>query len=110
MMDRRGARDRARVSQNLSRRTFVQTSACAAGAAALSSWWGSAASAQEKGLPLGPAQAFSFDELVKTAEARAKAPYVPAPKPAPEIMEQMIYDEHEAIHCRSDRALFASSL
>jgi glucans biosynthesis protein len=109
MTDSRRAGHRARVNESLSRRTFVQTSACAAGAALLANWWVAPAAAQDKGPPLGPAQPFDFAELVKNAAARAKAPYVAAPKPAPEIMEKMIYDQHEAIHYRPERALFADS-
>ncbi|MFT3923871.1 MAG: glucan biosynthesis protein [Myxococcales bacterium] len=88
---------------------FVQNTACAAGAAFLAQCWGEPAAADAPPLPLGPAEPFDFAELVKKAAVRASAPYVPAPKPAPEIMAQMIYDQHEAIHYRPDRALFADS-
>ncbi len=91
------------------RRVFVQTSACAVGAALLGRFWSTNALAETPGLSLAAPEPFSFDKLVQIARKRAAAPYVPAPLPAPEIMEQMIYDEHEAIHYRRDSALFPES-
>ena len=94
----------------LSRRGFVQTSSCVAGAAALATLWpASDAVAQAGGPNFGPCQPFSFAELVTRAEQSAKAPYVAAPRPAPEIMEKMVYDAHEAIHYRPERALYPDS-
>ncbi len=88
---------------------FIHSSACAIGAACLAELWVDPARAKAQGPALGPPQPFDFAELVKTAAARARAPYVEAPKPAPEIMEQMLYDQHEAIHYRTDHALFPDS-
>jgi len=110
MDDGRGAKVRARAAHSqLNRRTFVQGSACAAGAALLAQWWTPLAQADAPGIPLGPPAPFDFAALIKIAEQRAKAPYVPAPKPAPEIMDQLLYDQHEAIHYRPERALFPDS-
>ncbi len=81
------------------------------GAALLGKFWSASALAETPGLTLSApeAEAFSFDRLVKEARARAQKPYVPVPVPAPDVMDQMIYDEHEAIHYRRDKALFPES-
>lgn len=87
----------------------MQTSVCVAAATMLGRYWDTRALAENQGLSFGPAEPFSFDALVRTARERAAVAYVPVPRPAPEVMDQMIYDEHEAIHYRHDRALYPES-
>jgi glucans biosynthesis protein len=94
--------------QDTGRRFFLKTCSFAAGAAALARVW-PIGLAHADGLVLGDPLPFSFDALIAEAQRRAKAPYEEVPIPEPAIMEQMLYDEHEAIHYRRDRAVFPDS-
>src|SRR5690606_31462677 len=90
------------------RRSFLKACSCVAGAAALARMWPESL-AQAEGLLLGDPIPFDFAALVAEAERRAKAPYEEVPIPAPAIMEQMLYDAHEAIRYRRDQAVFPDS-
>ena len=58
-------------------------------------------------LRMGETQAFSFDDLVRQAEAIAKAPYA-APPPLPQdILNAIDYAAHGQIKFKADDALFA---
>lgn len=59
------------------------------------------------GLQYGPGKRFSFDKLIDRAAALAKAPYVAAPKPRLDIVQQIDYDAWGSIRYRPDHALFA---
>ncbi len=58
------------------------------------------------GPQLGPPQPFDFDRLKQTAKALAGKAYV-APKPAPEIVGKIDFDEVQKIRYRASKALFA---
>lgn len=60
-----------------------------------------------KGLTLGTARPFSYDWLKERARALAKEPYVPPPKPNPEIVQKIDYEEHGRIRFKPEYALFA---
>lgn len=59
------------------------------------------------GLTLGAGAAFSYDWLKARARSLAKAPYVPPPLPAPEIVRQIDYAAHGALRYKPEYALFA---
>lgn len=59
------------------------------------------------GLRFGPGQPFSFEALIERAAAMAKGPYEPAPRPMPEIVQQIDYEVWGQIRYRPDYALFA---
>lgn len=58
-------------------------------------------------LKLGPARPFSFDLFVANAERLARSPYVPPPRPAPEIVSKIDYEAWGKIKFDMDHALFA---
>ena len=60
-----------------------------------------------KGLRLAEPQAFSFEDLVERARAKAAAPYAPLPPLAHEILERIDYAAHGKIKFKTDYALFA---
>ena len=59
------------------------------------------------GLAFGPGAAFSYDGLKARARALAKATYVPPPRPAPEIVQQIDYAAHGTLRYKPEYALFA---
>ena len=61
---------------------------------------------QEPGLRFGPAEPFSFGALIERARAAAGRPYVPPPRPAPEVVQQLDYDAHGKLRFRPEYALF----
>lgn len=85
---------------NGSRRRFL-ASCAALGAQAAIPLRGAGAAA-EFGEP------WSFERLVERARALARAPFVPPPRPAPELVEAIDYERHGAIRFRRERALWAA--
>ncbi|MFV0280590.1 MAG: glucan biosynthesis protein [Rhodoblastus sp.] len=58
-------------------------------------------------LKYGPAKAFSFDWLKAEAAQLAKVAHKPAPQPAPEIMEQLNYEEWGKLRYDTASAVYA---
>ena len=58
-------------------------------------------------LKLGPAQPFSFEGLIDHARALASQPYVPPPRPDPEVVAQIDYDAYGKIRFKPEYALYA---
>ncbi|HEX8664450.1 MAG TPA: glucan biosynthesis protein D [Beijerinckiaceae bacterium] len=58
-------------------------------------------------LRFGPAVPFSFEALKRRAQAMARSPYEPPPRPAPEVLHEIDYDAHGKIRFRTDLALWA---
>jgi periplasmic glucans biosynthesis protein len=59
-----------------------------------------------RGLAYGAPAPFSFERLKERARTLANALYAPAPRPAPEILEQIDYDAHGKIRFKADFALW----
>src|SRR6202451_2678265 len=59
------------------------------------------------GLQFGEPQPFSYDLFKARARANAHAPYVPPPRPVPEVVQKINYEEWGKIKFRVDDALFA---
>jgi glucans biosynthesis protein len=92
------------MTRPLSRRTFL---ASAATTTLLASLAGSPVRGwAANDLILGKAEPFSFDILLARARERAKRPYVPPYRPAPDIVEQIDYEAHGKIRFRTADALF----
>ena len=96
-----------------SRRRLLQwAGASAAGSTLLSPLDGLArtlvaqAGGRTEGLHFGPAQPFSFEELVLRARDMAGRPYQPPYRPAPDVVEQIDYEAHGKIRFDPDKALF----
>ena len=87
------------------RRTALETAA-AIGSLPYLTRIGSALAA-DSGLRLGPAEPFSYEGLIARAREMAARPYVPPPRPAPEIVQQLDYDAHGKLRFRPEYALFA---
>ncbi|MBV5263628.1 glucan biosynthesis protein [Pinisolibacter aquiterrae] len=85
-------------------RRDVLSAAVAASVASLLGATGPAAAAQ---LKFGPAKSFSFSGLVGRARDMAAKAYLAPRKPAPEIVDQIGYEQHGKIKFRSDHALFS---
>ncbi|MFO1071486.1 MAG: glucan biosynthesis protein D [Geminicoccaceae bacterium] len=64
--------------------------------------------AAEPGLRFGPAEPFTFEGLIAKARDMAAKPYVPPPRPAPEVVQQLDYDAHGKLRFRPEDALFAN--
>jgi periplasmic glucans biosynthesis protein len=75
---------------------------CAAAAAARS--WGHAE--EGSAVRLGEPQPFSPDLVRERARALAAQPFEPADDGLPEVLTELDYDQHRAIHFRSDMALW----
>ena len=58
-------------------------------------------------LAFGAPQPFSFERLVDMARERVASPYVPAPKPAPDVTIRIGYAQHNAIFQAVANGLFA---
>ena len=89
------------MSEDLDRRTILKAAGIAAAAATVS------APAEAAQLKLGVAKPFSFDILKKMAKDAAKVAYTPPPKPAPEVMDQLTYEEWGKIRFKTDYAIYA---
>ncbi len=92
------------MSDSLDRRTVLKGAAAAAVAIG-SIGEGEAAPADV--LRYGEPEEFSYDLLKARARERAHGPYVAPPRPAPEIVQKINYEEWGKIRYRSDHALFA---
>ena len=71
---------------------------------------GSLTAQEASGLKYGQAEPFSFEGLIERARQLAAAPYVPPPRPAPEIVQQIDYDVHGKLRFKPDYALFRDGL
>ncbi len=78
----------------------------AASAAGLTGVAGLEAQAAEA-LQLAEPEAFSYERLKARAEQMARSPYVGPPRPAPEVVQKINYEEWGKIKFRTDHALFA---
>jgi glucans biosynthesis protein len=90
------------MSNDLDRRQFTGLLFAAALAATAA---GRARAASAAGPDLGPAKPFSFDALAKRAAGLARAPFVPAPTAASDVLNQIDYDAFQKIKFRRDRTL-----
>ena len=86
------------------RRRFLGLLASAAASTAFP--WSDAMSA-EAGLALGSASAFSWEGLIDEARLMAKRPYLPAPQPDRDVLEQIDWEAHGKIRFKPGNALFA---
>ena len=93
------------MSDQIDRRRLLKAAGAAAGAASAPL---ATAPAFAAGLKLGPVEAFTFDTLKARAAQIAKAPYAPPSTPAPEIMDQLTYEEWGKIHYDTDSAVYAT--
>jgi periplasmic glucans biosynthesis protein len=58
-------------------------------------------------LRLAPSADFDPDSLVSRARELAENPYIPIAVPAPEVLEEIGYDQHGALRFRPEQALWA---
>ena len=93
------------MSESLDRRTLLKV---AAASAATLNPLVEAFGAQADGLQFDPPVPFSYDLFKSQARDRAHAPYVPPPRPAPEVLQKINYEEWGKIRYRDDYALFAN--
>jgi glucans biosynthesis protein len=63
--------------------------------------------AQQKTLNLAPPEKFSFEHLVERARSMAQREFVPLPRPAPDVVQRLTYDEWGKIRFDTRYALFA---
>ena len=61
------------------------------------------------GIPLGPAEPFSFDRLRDIARSLSREPFTPMAMPDADTLQQIDYDAHGAIRFRRDRALWGDT-
>ena len=92
------------MSESLDRRTLLK--GAAASAAAMNPL-AEALGAQTDGLQFDPPVPFTYDLFRTQARDRAHGPYVPPPRPAPEVLQKINYEEWGKIRYRDDFALFA---
>lgn len=90
------------MTANLSRRDLL-SAAFATSVASLLGATGPAAAAQ---LKFGPAKPFSHAALTARARDLAGKVYMPPRRPAPEIVDQIAYEQHGKIKFRPDHALY----
>jgi glucans biosynthesis protein len=88
----------------IDRRQLLQ---CAAATAALGGFGFAARAMAQAGLRMGASAPFSFESLKERAREIAGAPYVPPPRPAPEVLEKIDYDAHGKIKFKTDLALWS---
>ena len=91
------------MTNTVDRRTLLKGAAAAAAVSAI----GESATAAPDGLTFGEPSAFSFDLLKAQAREKAHGPYAPPPRPAPDIVQKINYEEWGKIRFRPDHALFA---
>ena len=92
------------MTESVDRRTLLK--GAAASAAAMNPL-AEALAAQSDGLQFDPPVAFTYDLLRSQARERAHGPYVAPPRPAPDILQKINYEEWGKIRYRDDFALFA---
>src|SRR5919205_3734035 len=62
--------------------------------------------AETRGLRFGEPEPFTFEGLIEQARQLAAKPYSPPPRPAPELVRQIDYDEHGKLRFKPENALF----
>src|SRR5579863_365701 len=92
------------MSDMVDRRALLK--GAAASAAGLTGAAGFKAEAAEA-LQLGEPAAFSYEGLKERARDMARSAYVGPPRPAPEVVQKINYEEWGKIRFRTDHALFA---
>ena len=92
------------MSESVDRRTLLK--GAAASAAAMNPL-AEALAAQSDGLQFDPPVPFTYDLLKSQARERAHGPYVAPPRPAPDVLQKINYEEWGKIRYRDDFALFA---
>ena len=92
------------MSESLDRRALLK--GAAASAAAINPL-AEALGAQSGGLQFDPPVPFAYDLFKTQARDRSRQPYVPPPRPAPEVLQKINYEEWGKIRYRDDFALFA---
>ena len=92
------------MSDSVDRRTLLK--GAAASAAAMSPL-GEALAAQSDGLQYDPPVPFTYDLFKTQARDQANGPYIPPPRPAPDVLQKINYEEWGKIRFRDDYALFA---
>jgi glucans biosynthesis protein len=92
------------MTEQVDRRTLLKGAAAAA-----IGWVASdlAAAAAAEGLTLAEPAPFSYDSFRDQARAMAHGPYIGPPRPAPEVVQKINYEEWGKIKFRDDHALFA---
>jgi glucans biosynthesis protein len=71
-----------------------------AAVAALAAGAARAFASVETGVALAPGKPFSYEWLKDWARALARQPYVPPPRPAPDIVKQIDYAAHGKLRYR----------
>ena len=92
------------MSDSVDRRSVLK--GVAVSAAALSPI-GEVLGAEPDGLQFEPPVSFSYELFKQQARDRAHAPYVPPPRPSPEVLQKINYEEWGKIRFRDSYALFA---
>ena len=93
------------MSESVDRRTLLKgAAATAAGLVAVADIEAKADGADA--LRLAEPVAFSFDLLKARARDMARSPYVGPPRPAPQVVQKINYEEWGKIKFRTDHALF----
>ena len=90
----------------LTRRTLIQSAAALAGTSALFGPLGIGSVTAAEALRFGMPQPFSFDWLVTHAKELAQRSYVPPPRPAAEVVQQIDYDAHGKLRFDPEYALW----
>ncbi len=90
------------MSDDFDRRSLLKAAGFAAAMGAFP------AGAQTAQLKLGPAKPFSFAALKAQAKEMSRAAYTPPPTPAPEVMDQLTYEEWGKIRFKTDYAVYAT--
>ena len=93
------------MSDNVDRRTLLK--GVAASAAAIGPI-AEALGAEPEGLQFEPPVPFSYELFKQQARERAHQPYEPPPRPAPEVLQKINYQEWGKIKYRDAFALFAN--
>ncbi len=93
------------MSDSVNRRTVLK--GVAASAAAMSPV-GEALAAEPEGLQFEPPVPFSYALFKAQASDRAHAPYQPPPRPSPDVLQRINYEEWGKIRFRDAYALFAN--
>ena len=92
------------MNDTVDRRTILKSAAATAIGMATSEL---AAAAAAEGLKLADPVAFTYEAFKTQARVLAQAPYVGPPRPAPDVVQKINYEEWGKIKFRDDHALFA---
>ena len=93
------------MSDSVDRRAVLK--GVAASAAAMSPV-AEALGTEPDGLRFEPPVPFSYDLFKQQARALARQPYQPPPRPSPEVLQKINYEQWGKIKYRTDYALFAN--